>query len=124
MCLFLKNIFQTKPYIAEEAIPIFKVLDSQMCSPYHKKQYELNTVIESELDSPELLKSCRNSLIYPIPSYINRGIHAFISKEYAFRLAKYDSLLVYKGVIPKGAKYYLGDIGDIVSNKIILHNSI
>lgn len=63
----------------------------------------------------------------PMPSsgVIEKGIHAIVSPSdvrYATALALSGNKL-FEAVIPKGAHYYIGDMGDIVADRMIVYKN-
>lgn len=116
---------------AEEDIPVLKVgldRDKQMQSPYRGFKYELGKTYSME--EPLHLKG---TSWY---SYVNEGFHSYDSSKVTIR-NEYWTLLVYKGrhtvvgqytsdmstfnaKVPKGAHYYINELGEIVSDQIII----
>lgn len=97
---------------ATEDMVVYKVIRQNNTSVYYDFQYKPNTLYRLR----KKLKIINNG------SYngIREGFHSFKDFQYAtvemsnwFRTEK-----IVKFVIPKGAKYYLGMSGDIVSTSI------
>lgn len=118
--------------IAEEPIPIFKILKKNMDSAYLTFRYHLHTKYLQKLEAPRIMGS-----IYSI----YEGIHSYDAKTSIIKdypgdsnffviVTKKDDLFLdtfskgpyiqVMGVIPEGAIYYRNKWGEIVSNSIIL----
>ena len=54
--------------------------------------------------------------INPYKDVIGKGIHSFLSKD-VNGLGGYR----FNAIIPKGTRYYIGDCGDMVSEKLIIY---
>ena len=58
-----------------------------------------------------------------LEEYVDVGVHAFTSEERInIRCNMFPETKMTKhwAVIPKGSKYFIGDLDDIVSNKLII----
>ena len=58
---------------------------------------------------------------------VNQGIHAYCTREDAitsFEQIKgiYNTMMIAKAIIPKGSFYFIGTLGDIVSNQMVITN--
>lgn len=115
MCLLAEQIRKNweEPLIAQEKIECYKYLvptDSGGVSPIFQYGYSFGTENYAQL-----------KLVGP---YVEDGFHAFQSKstgvEYILDYNPNAEFALYKCIIPKGAKYYLGMCGDIVSDCMIV----
>lgn len=66
--------------------------------------------------------------IDPMPSsgVVEKGIHAIVNSSdarYAKALEGLTRNKMFEAVIPKGAHYYIGDMGDIVADKMIVYKN-
>lgn len=115
MCLYPTH---KRVKIAKEDIVCYKVLTSIMKSPYRDFQYERN-----KMYSIKLLKIDKNNNDLEI----NEGYHAYVSYDGAYSstaiMFLYDTF-IFKAIIPKGSKYYLGTDNEIVSNQMIIKENI
>jgi len=125
MCLIVKKRWHKdgKPLIAEENIPVFKVLRKDTHRGLETPFFEYPIVFK---DGKAILESELVGLkpITPNGSYrCHKGIHACLdhlsSRALACRCPGGNGS-VYKAIIPKGAKYLIGINGDIVSTKMII----
>ena len=122
MCLYIDN-YKHKldknrvplPMIMKNDRVVWKVIREDNCSVYQKFVYRENT----EYGSEEL--NARYSYLGEgIQSihYVNEGYHAYTTRKFA-RLCRFSRMeKIVKFVIPEGAKYYIGCLGDIVSDQI------
>ena len=118
----LKNMCLTATHrrvkIAKEDIVCYKLLDSKLKSPFKGFKYKLNKLTVSNLDIPDEDKD------------IYKGLHAYQNISSANSDIKGIRLFfgiitdVYKAIIPKGSRYYLGKHNDIVSNQMIIKELI
>lgn len=106
-----------KPLVATKAFKVYKMFvhfgESQLKSPYQNFYYEKNkrytTKLGVEIDGDS---------IWSYQINIHEGFHAFVKP---IRMNGSTRILI-ECTVPKGAKYFYGDSGDIVSNKIIIGN--
>lgn len=126
MCLTIDKYFyagegngRPVPFTAEEDITVFKVLsfrkEGGVYTPYQGMPvtFDDNGVFdysaEFEWDDEENGISC--------------GCHAFYNAFQALMLVlTCINLYTYKAVIPKGSKFFVGENGSVVSNRLIIHN--
>lgn len=111
MCLTIRNgTRKEKPYIATEAITCYKVVRGKkyITSEYKHFRYELGKLYKVEMGK--------------IYDRVERGLHSYTIKGLKSSSHKilYDSKRAVRCKIPKGASYYIGRYGDLVSNKIKL----
>lgn len=123
MCLVVKNRWHKdgKPLIAEENLPVFKVLRKDERRGLETPFYEYPIAFS---DGKAVMKSAL-AVLEPRSyndSYIcYKGIHACLTRLSSRALAcKCPDGSVYKAIIPKGAQYLIGINGDIVSTKMII----
>jgi len=91
--------------VADKELYTYKSLDHNLEAPYRIEfVYKLNKVY----------KLIMWGYLQIFMTNIKRGFHSHIKGE--FFLQSYKLMVLCR--IPKGSKYYLGDKGDIVSNKI------
>lgn len=121
MCLVIKNSRwdgdNHTPLIAKRNIICYKRLrkvDKELYTPYRQRIVKLGDVMIAAyftFDGNE----------------VNRGIHAYTNKRYAYSRTWSDEILV-KCIIPKGTEYFPGTNSTIVAlkmklTKIILKNA-
>lgn len=122
MCLYINkslhkeidNILQ--PHIAKSNMTVWKVITTDNYSYYKNKPYKPNTLY------PRVKFGYYSQVIKQIlETVIEMGYHSYKSRENARNLhfnSIMDDTKIVKFIIPKGAKYYIGEDGDIVSNII------
>ena len=114
MCL--SNLTTENPKVAKRDIPCYKVLEESLISPYEGYKYVLGKKEKSPLDKGI--------------SDVHKGLHTFTSKKNAiiernwFLNRDFGSHNVFKAIIPKGAKYFIGETEDdqrsYASNELIV----
>ena len=104
MCLIIKS----GPHIAKKDILVWKVIFKDNTSLHRNFKYSPN---KSFPKVKFTMSRYESNLIYA-------GYHSFKSREIARFNKTYSNLKVVKFYIPKGAKYFIGDDCDIVSNRI------
>lgn len=123
MCLFVAS----GPYIAQERKLVYKVLRKErygngkerLVSPYRDYVYRPYTVHEASLRPRKELHYTGHA--FKRGQAIHRGLHACTYVGSAKRLmADLGEGVCVRAYIPKGATYYLGDNGDIVSNILMV----
>ena len=128
MCLVIEKLYHcgidTKPLVAKENIIVFKLLNhyvgalpSVFSTPYRAYQIDFGirgSVGRFEYPHTELKLSSFGT------GNVTEGIHAFV-RPYSDEDGK---LHIFHAIIPKGAKYYIGDSGDIVADKMIIFQDI
>lgn len=118
MCL---STLQSKPEFTNEDIVVYKLLTSDLVSPWYNFQFELNKVFED----PQLENS---SDVFQNIKLVGVGyFHSFdnldsAKRKYEFMSKRYPKIkfAIYKAVIPKGSSYYSGLNKDLCSKKIKL----
>ena len=100
---------------AKEDIHCYKLLEvrnTHLISPYKKYRWYINKLVKlSTLNKDEY-------------GHINEGLHAYL-ENYSFKRKllsywRYNPVIIYNCIIPKGSKYYLGNDDDIVSNQMMI----
>lgn len=121
MCLTTSS----KRLKAETDLLVYKCLDSsngengvEYCTPY---QYLPITFNDGVCNMKSKLEGKSN---YVHIQHIDIGIHSFFDKfsadATAMQFHKQDGTKVFYAIIPKGAEYFFGCDGDIVSNKLVI----
>jgi hypothetical protein len=108
------NPTPSKPYIAKEDMLVYKVISESDKSLYARFQYKPNELYR-------LRKPLRPAGTFA--DRVNEGFHAYTQLSTAtFKCSVYggwtDKPKVVQFTIPKGARYFLGKMGDIVSTSI------
>jgi len=121
--------------IAEERVPIFKITHKGLISYYQNFQYELNKEYSMKLESP-IIESYNSSTslihcrifkgfhsyspqkIKIFPTYINEFM--VIVNHTVLEVYDNDTTIKVDGYLPIGTKYYINELGEIVSDKIVL----
>lgn len=124
MCLYTEQI---KPKVAEKDIVVYKVLNHNMLSPYYGLSYPLNRKITSKLLCYDHEWSPRTPIFN-----IEEGLHAYTKRRVAYarqhdlNILTKESVVysVYKAIIPKGSKYYIGLDNDIASDALIVKRKL
>ncbi len=142
MCLNIVNrkgiryTNKPRPFTAKKPIKVYKVLDGSY-SPYRSFRWVKGyyyyedeplevkgqfTLWNQQLGFFEQFEQPVSSNRYSARFSIERGLHAWQSKHIAYNSYTYHirtNARIVEMIIPKGAKYFLGDDGDIVSDKIL-----
>lgn len=109
MCLYVKRGKAIKT--ATQDIIVYKKITKTNISEYQSFKYQPNTLyrLRKKLVAERI---CSNSI-----RSVNRGFHAF---RYKLDRPNYTNnyYKIVEFTIPKGAKYYTGENGDIVSTSI------
>ncbi len=126
MCLNVKEIFRTRrearefarnPLIAKKDITVYKVICPSGQAPYRSFIYEKGYHYYNEGK-----RALGTSIVNFRPNQweirVNQGLHSFIDKRCAKRMAICGRQIV-QMVIPKGSKYFLGEKGHAVSDNLI-----
>lgn len=121
MCWYGNEI----PLIAEEDIPVIKILKNDRRSPFMKMPYELNKVYETEILVYKFRRASDVEISNGFHCY-DSGCSLFVksnllivkSKWLRIALQSYVDSLPYKGIIPKGTKYFINKYGEIVTESI------
>lgn len=125
MCLTIRG-FKTrkearefKPLIAKEDIKVYKNLRHNGYSPYQTFKYEkgfhysvekFGKTVDWSYDHPSY-PSVKNWYLQ-----IDKGLHSYTSLAKAKESFDCKTVVMY---VPKGAKYYINDNREIVSNNLI-----
>lgn len=110
------------PKIALKDIIVYKVVGSRY--GYHYSPFQVTPI--SFTKNKAVLKSRLQLRCYEDSIEVHKGIHAYTkydiaSEETCWHTELFDHVTVYKAVIPRGTKYYLGVDGDIVAKKLIIY---
>lgn len=125
MCLYTKQI---APKVAEKDIVVYKVLDYNMGSPYYGLLYHLNRKITSDLNIYDSRWHLGTQLLT-----VEEGLHSCTKRIAAYLIQRYLNIYykksgitysVYKAIIPKGSKYYIGLNNDIASDALIVKRKL
>ena len=121
MCLSINKKFHknNKPLKAEKDIRVYKCLDIQfgITTPFMYHPIKFDEEGKCILTSGELKPTSEDT--------INKGIHAYRTKNDAIitcLMFPETGTTAFKATIPKGTKYFIGNNGDIVSEKMIIYN--
>jgi len=124
MCLYVKTTFKTRqeardfqPLVAKKNIEVWKILMNEGKSPYRHFKWEPGFhYYQDNGKLPKNINGCWNIQIHA-------GLHAFVDEVTARKRRRemfyYHNKHIVKMTIPKGAKYFLGTNGDIVSTEMI-----
>lgn len=120
MCLRINSQIHPnlQPLVAEEDIMVFKVLE-------HKK-YEWKTPYRNKRVFFFFGKAKLHAkLNVENDEYVDKGIHSCLRSSTAasILLSNCDDGKVFTAIIPKGAEYFIGRWGDVVSNKLIIYKT-
>ena len=113
------------PKTARKDIEVFKyfreIEDNKLMSPFYHMVYELNKLYCTEMVVTEGSqsfddKATKDRRFYPkeFLTEISEGFHSALTAE------RLEESLIYRCKIPKGALYFIGLTGLVVSNKIII----
>ena len=122
MCLAIDKGFHknNEPLIAERNIRVYKCLDMDqfgITTPFMYYPIEFDEEGKCILISKKLELTSQDT--------IREGIHACRTKkaaEFICFMFPEAGTTTFKAIIPKGTKYFIGNNGDIVSEKIIIYN--
>lgn len=129
MCLYINKYDgdMKKPFIADKDIYTLKLatnVDAISCTSYYRKCRQIYGELYKSKLSVSIKRDLRglNSLRCKV-RVVERGLHSFIDnciyEHINYLREEYlEGIILCK--IPKGSKYYVGDKGDIVSDKLIL----
>lgn len=129
MCWITNVTPQSK--LAEEDIPVFKIVKKDLQAYYQEFQYSIGEVYKTEMSVPMFSNPCK-------VFYIDEGFHSYSAEDcntiitealfepiitifHKFLLLRLDAYMdacILECVIPKGSVYYLNHRGEYVSNKI------
>lgn len=114
MCLYVERGMAIKT--AKQDITVYKMITKNNISVYQNFKYEPNTLYR--LRKKLVAERVRNNTI----RIVNSGFHAFRNNADSYALkainTNYSNEKYVEFTIPKGAKYYIGEYGDIVSTSI------
>ena len=116
MCLFLDTSRNKggEPLVAKKKIKCYKYLrptENGGTAPFFGYKYTFGVENHTQMELTD--------------RFVTKGFHAFQSRFRgleAVLLCPYEKYGLYKCIIPKGAKYYLGNYGEIVSDTMIVQS--
>ena len=127
MCLTIQTRFRTRqeardlqPSIAKKDMVVFKIISPIGISPYRNFKWEPG--FHYYQDNCKLPKNIRQNYSDQWRVRVHIGLHAFTTL-YQAEVKKRNWLsqndMIVEMIVPKGAKYYLGENNDIVSTEMI-----
>lgn len=117
MCLILDPIRNNgnEPLIAEKKIKCYKYLiptENGGSAPFYKYKYTFGIENHTQMELEDI--------------FVMKGFHAYQSRFKGLEIVlihrPFEKYGLYKCIIPKGAKYYLGRYGEIVSDTMIVQS--
>ena len=138
MCLEISRVHHPdlEPLVAEEDIEVVKYLMKPSVAYYSVVYYTTSKQEERVLRTPFLNEPVKfdenDECVMTAPELkreqdydkwiVEEGIHAYIGTN-AFTFLQFVSdCAPFHAYIPKGTKYYLGNEGDIVAEKMVIKN--
>ena len=111
MCLTIPaSINPPKALIAKEDIVCYKLLrkyyDGRIISPFQNIPYTLNELVN--IKKIEVIRRIGSTTIHAGLHSFGRQEDAFVCATHIFGMFEVFDYLVYKAIIPKGSKYYVG----------------
>lgn len=119
MCLRINSRIHPnlQPLVAKKDMVVFKVLE-------HKK-HEWKTPYRNKrvfFFFGKIKLHAKLNVVYD--TYVDEGIHSCLYASTATSvLSDCDNGNVFTAIIPKGAEYFIGTWGDVVSNKLIIYKT-
>lgn len=108
--------FKQNPLIASKDITVWKVLEKNDRSVFRKFKYQKG-VHYFQTGKPFSFRISENVSGFAFMT-IDKGLHSYCSRTKAKSYLDTNKKIV-KFIIPKGSKYYLGCMQDIVSDQLI-----
>lgn len=117
MCLILDPTRNNgdEPLVAKKKIKCYKYLtptENGGIAPFFEYKYTFGVENHTQMEVTA--------------GFVTKGFHAFRSRfkgmEIVLIYLPYEKYRLYKCIIPKGAKYYLGRYGEIVSDTMIVQS--
>ena len=127
MCFIIES-----DHIADKEVVCFKVLmveDGTLRSPYFHKKWELRKEEVQKLNNGEITHCGRKGGESVIEKYTIDGLYACVNKKSAKRLLRFIKsktrikLKIFKCIIPKGSKYFVG-LDELCSEKLIIKRQL
>jgi len=119
--------------IADKEVVCFKVLmieeDGTLRSPYFHKKWELGKEEIQKLNNGEVTHHGRKGGESVIEKYTIDGLYTCVNKKSAKRLLGFIKsktkikLRIFKCIIPKGSKYFVG-LDELCSEKLIIKRQL
>lgn len=117
MCLLVDTTRNNgdEPLVAKKKIKCYKYLiptESGGSSPFYEYNYTFGVENHTQMEQKD--------------GFVTKGFHAYRNRfkglEIALIYLPFEKYSLYKCIIPKGAKYYLGRYGEIVSDTMIVQS--
>lgn len=137
MCLEISRICHPdlKPLIAEEDIEVVKFLKAErlefsipkydICEIVAMAEFFLRTPFMSyPVEFDENGECVMEHYMSTFDGFCVEGIHAYTKLMWSLDKDLFLECTPFKAYIPKGTRYYLGNKGDIVAEKMIIKNEI
>lgn len=124
MCLEVKKIYHRDgaPLVAEEDIIVYKVLyvsndRERYYTPYRAMRIDFR---RNRASLPRIHRMItEEGYINSKKLFVGRGYHSYLVEPLA-RIRCFQNRQLFKAIIPKGASYYIGNMRDIVSDRLII----
>ena len=124
MCLTSENYnskkernIAMKPLVAKKDFKVYKILKNKL-TPWRGFHYEPGIHYYQD----KKLKPIKIKSVFGYYFKIDEGLHCFKDKESAIEyISNYLNITyrIVEMIIPKGSQYFIGKIGDIVTNNLI-----
>ena len=129
MCLFIKNTkgvntdseaFKEYKIVAKEDKVCYKLLFDDFASVCEYFQYEKNFIYYQDEKKPIDRFTFK---FYNLTIGISKGLHSYSTLNFA-RNSLLSGDIIVECIIPKGAIYFEGNQGDIVSDQLLITDKI
>lgn len=125
MCLISLD---KEKYIADKQIKCYKCLTETMRSPCYNLKYELGSTIKSKFTIKRYKDCIKVEQGLHTFKTLNRAIKKSIeNKNYWFNIVTNEyamTSIIVECVIPENSTYYIGNNGDLVSDKLIIQKVV
>ena len=125
MCLISLD---KEKYIADKQIKCYKCLTETMRSPCYNLKYELGSTIKSKFTIKRYKDCIKVEQGLHTFKTLNRAIKKSIeNKNYWFNVVTNEyamTPIIVECVIPENSTYYIGNNGDLVSDKLIIQKVV
>lgn len=125
MCLISKD---KEKHIADKPIKCYKCLTEKMQSPCYNLKYELGSTIKSKFTIKRYKECIKVEQGLHTFKTLNRAIKNSIeNKFYWFNVITNEYVMtpiIIECVIPENSTYYIGNNGDLVSDKLIIQKVV
>jgi len=135
MCFYIRNNKKSATlYVAKEDIACYKILESNLISPYRAYKYKFNKLVKAKLKIPKSLNKNGEYQFNLISYYrinerllsIEKGLHSYVNYSTALKNKNcrlFQDTKIYKCIIPKGSEFYYDPVQkEYVSNQLIVKN--